>query len=103
MRYSNVRSRVIEKLMTTSIVWLFLMLGQRPARQVNPADLASQPRPSYVAYASGAHVTFLPERTPWEPRYKDETEGIDYRESALSAEQPTRPGAVRGRRRPRTG
>jgi len=103
MQYSNVRSMVIENLMTTSIMWLFLMLGKRPARQVNPADLASRPRPSYVAYASGAHVTFLPERTPWEPRYKGEAEGIDYLESALSAEQPTRPRAVRGRRRPRTG
>jgi hypothetical protein len=101
MWFSNVRSRVIISPIATSIMWLSLMLGKRSARPVSAADVASQARPSWVVYASGAHVTFLPERTPWEPRYKDGTEVIDYRESALWG--GARGRAVRGRSRPRTG
>lgn len=86
MSRSNVGSSPIVGRMANSIMWLSLMLGKRSARPANPADVASQPRPSWVAYASGARVTSLPVRTSWEPRYKagtDETESLDYRESAL--------------------
>jgi hypothetical protein len=88
MSRSNVRSKPVVSRIANSILWLSLMLGKRSARPVNAADVASQPRPSWVAYASGARVTSLPVRTSWEPRYKagtDETESLDYRESALPA------------------
>jgi hypothetical protein len=88
MDHSKVGSKINASQVAKWIIWLYLILGKRPGPPVNAAEVASQARPCWVAYAAGARVTSLPDRTPWEPRYKAGTGGgedLDFRQSALSA------------------
>ena len=69
------------------LIGAFLVLGKRPDPPVIAAEVASQPRPCWVAYPADARVVSLPDRTPWQPRYKagrDGAESLDSRRPALS-------------------
>lgn len=88
MPQSKLCSKIITIRIVKSIMWLQLILDKRRDPPVNAAEVASQPRPCWVAYVADARVTSLPDRTSWQPRYKagaDGTESHDSRESALSA------------------
>lgn len=85
MSYSTLVSKINTNRIATWIIWLHLILGKRSDPPVHAAEAANQPRPCWVAYAAGERVTPLPDRTPWEPRYKAETDGtekFDYPQSA---------------------
>jgi hypothetical protein len=85
MSTSSIVSKIIARGVAMWIIWLHLILGRRSDPPVHAVDVANQPRPCWVAYAAGERVTPLPDRTPWAPRYKAETDGtekFDYPQSA---------------------
>lgn len=71
-----------------------LLLGFRRT-PVTAAEMASRPRPCWLAYPASERVVPLPDRTPWHPRQKagrDGTESLDSRQSALSGPGQGDPG-----------
>jgi len=87
MRCSKLCSKIIAVPAARLLIGSFLFLSRRPDPPVMAAEVASQPRPCWVAYPADARVVSLPDRTPWQPRYKagrDGAESLDSRRSALS-------------------
>lgn len=87
MRCSKLCSKIIVVPAAKLLIGSVLFLGKRPGPPVMAAEVASQPRPCWVAYPSDARVVSLPDRTPWQPRYKagrGGAESLDSRRPALS-------------------
>jgi hypothetical protein len=108
--YSKLSSKIIAVPLAKLLIGTSLFLGKRPDPPVMAAEVASQPRPCWLAYSADARVASLPDRAPWQPRYKageGGAESLDSRRPALSgrakviqvtllSERPSRPRSGRG-------
>jgi hypothetical protein len=78
-----------------------LLFGFRQTPPVTAAERASLPRPCWLAYTAGERVVSLPDRNPWQPRWKDGEdgpEGFGSRRPALSVNPDDLSKRIPGRR-----
>jgi hypothetical protein len=82
---SLLSSKIIRVGLAKLLIAGFLSLGKRTVPLAITAEVASQPRPCWPAYLADARVTSLPDRTPWQPRWKagrNRAEGLDSKHPA---------------------
>lgn len=83
---SYLSSKILAVTLAKLLIGGVLSLGKSPAPPAIAAEVASRPRPCWLAYPADARVVSIPDRTPWQPRRKaggNRAEDLGSRHAAL--------------------